>query len=182
MAVDKQSRSSQGASDARGERVNSRPSFIRLPVPTSPVWPAGPRNWVSSRWIPEHLVLPVEFDRATRTRRAAGCPRRPIRRCTILFWRSRMPRRHQPYPACDRNLCRAAAQCVRDRQGSCEPRRAFRGRFIFGVGIGWLEEEFEAVGMSFADRARRTSEYLALMNQLWTRKEPTFAGRTVSKA
>ena len=56
------------------------------------------------------------------------------------------------------------------------------GRFIFGVGIGWLEEEFGAVGMSFANRARRTREYLALMDQLWTRKDPVFEGRTVRVA
>src|SRR5258708_1049182 len=37
------------------------------------------------------------------------------------------------------------------------------GRFIFGVGIGWLEEEFAAVGVNFKDRARRTPEYTAPM-------------------
>ena len=35
-----------------------------------------------------------------------------------------------------------------------------QGRVIFGVGIGWLKEEFEAVGMKFEDRALRTREYL----------------------
>ena len=38
-----------------------------------------------------------------------------------------------------------------------------QGRVIFGVGIGWLREEFEAVGMKFEDRALRTREYLELM-------------------
>lgn len=53
------------------------------------------------------------------------------------------------------------------------------GRFIFGVGIGWLKEEFEAVGMNFEDRAARTGEYLKLMTELWSKSDPVFKGRTV---
>jgi probable F420-dependent oxidoreductase len=54
------------------------------------------------------------------------------------------------------------------------------GRFIFGVGIGWLEEEFDAVGMSFKDRALRTREYLALMKELWSKESPEYHGKTIS--
>jgi|YelNatPaOPRAMG01_1025707.scaffolds.fasta_scaffold00639_11 probable F420-dependent oxidoreductase len=54
------------------------------------------------------------------------------------------------------------------------------GRFIFGVGIGWLEEEFEAVGMNFKDRALRTREYVGLMKELWTKDDPVYEGKTVS--
>jgi probable F420-dependent oxidoreductase len=53
------------------------------------------------------------------------------------------------------------------------------GRFIFGVGIGWLAEEFAGVGMDFKDRARRTREYIALMKELWSKSEPVYHGRTV---
>src|SRR6185503_9966419 len=42
------------------------------------------------------------------------------------------------------------------------------GRLDFGVGIGWLREEFEALGVPFDDRARRCREYLAAMRALWT--------------
>jgi probable F420-dependent oxidoreductase len=42
------------------------------------------------------------------------------------------------------------------------------GRFDFGVGIGWLREEFEALGAPFDDRAARCREYLAAMQALWT--------------
>jgi len=54
------------------------------------------------------------------------------------------------------------------------------GRFIFGVGIGWLQEEFEAVGMNFNDRALRTRDYVGLMKELWTKDEPVYRGKTVS--
>jgi probable F420-dependent oxidoreductase len=42
------------------------------------------------------------------------------------------------------------------------------GRFDFGVGIGWLREEFAALGASFDDRAARCREYLTAMKSLWT--------------
>ncbi len=51
------------------------------------------------------------------------------------------------------------------------------GRFLFGVGIGWLEEEFVAVGMPFKDRAARTREWVAMMKALWTEETPQFSGR-----
>lgn len=43
-----------------------------------------------------------------------------------------------------------------------------QGRFDFGVGIGWLREEFAALGVPFEDRAARCREYLAAMRALWT--------------
>jgi probable F420-dependent oxidoreductase len=55
-----------------------------------------------------------------------------------------------------------------------------QGRVIFGVGIGWLKEEFEAVGMKFEDRALRTREYLELMIELWSKSDPLYKGRTVA--
>ena len=42
------------------------------------------------------------------------------------------------------------------------------GRIDFGVGIGWLREEFDALGADFDERANTCREYLAAMNSLWT--------------
>lgn len=53
------------------------------------------------------------------------------------------------------------------------------GRLDFGVGIGWLREEFEALGVPFDDRARRCREYLAAMRALWTEPVAHFEGRTL---
>ena len=50
------------------------------------------------------------------------------------------------------------------------------GRFDFGVGIGWLAEEFAAVGVPWDRRADRTREYLKAMKLLWTEEEPEFKG------
>ena len=55
-----------------------------------------------------------------------------------------------------------------------------QGRVTFGVGIGWLKEEFEAVGMTFENRALRTREYLELMFKLWSEADPEYQGKTVA--
>ncbi len=41
------------------------------------------------------------------------------------------------------------------------------GRFDFGVGIGWLREEFEVLGEPFADRGERALDYINVMKALW---------------
>jgi probable F420-dependent oxidoreductase len=43
-----------------------------------------------------------------------------------------------------------------------------KGRFAFGVGIGWLAEEFAAIGVPFERRAQRTREYIEVMRKLWS--------------
>ena len=53
------------------------------------------------------------------------------------------------------------------------------GRLLLGIGVGWLKEEFDAVGVSFDDRGRRTDEAVAAMRCLWREAEPTFSGNYV---
>ena len=54
------------------------------------------------------------------------------------------------------------------------------GRVRLGIGVGWLEEEFDAIGVPFADRGARTDEYVAALRELWGAEEPTFHGRFCS--
>ena len=53
------------------------------------------------------------------------------------------------------------------------------GRFDFGVGIGWLKEEFEALEVPWAKRAERTRDYLAAMKKLWREEESQHHGEFV---
>jgi probable F420-dependent oxidoreductase len=55
-----------------------------------------------------------------------------------------------------------------------------RGRLIFGIGVGYLEPEMNALGASLADRGARTDEYLAAMRAIWDEAAPSFSGRFVS--
>jgi probable F420-dependent oxidoreductase len=41
------------------------------------------------------------------------------------------------------------------------------GRLDFGVGVGWLQEEFEAVGVAWARRGDRCREYIEVIRKLW---------------
>jgi probable F420-dependent oxidoreductase len=55
------------------------------------------------------------------------------------------------------------------------------GRLILGAGVGWLREEFEAVGAPpFEERGAVTDEYLRFMRATWTTDPVSFAGRYVS--
>jgi probable F420-dependent oxidoreductase len=51
------------------------------------------------------------------------------------------------------------------------------GRFDFGVGIGWLAEEFSAVDAEFRERAERCREYLDVMKTLWRDPVSEFHGK-----
>src|SRR5215813_7415010 len=46
------------------------------------------------------------------------------------------------------------------------------GRLIVGAAIGWLEGEFDALGVPFKQRASRSDEALELMRALWTQEHP----------
>lgn len=50
------------------------------------------------------------------------------------------------------------------------------GRLRLGIGSGWLEEEFDALGVPFADRGNRTDEYIEVMRALWTEELATYDG------
>ena len=53
------------------------------------------------------------------------------------------------------------------------------GRLLLGVGIGWLREEFAALGAPFDDRAARMDEYIAVMRELWRSEPASFHGEFV---
>ena len=50
------------------------------------------------------------------------------------------------------------------------------GRFIFGVGVGWLDEEFRVLRQNLRDRAAQTREALLAMQACWTQDDPEFHG------
>ncbi|HVL33657.1 MAG TPA: TIGR03619 family F420-dependent LLM class oxidoreductase, partial [Actinomycetota bacterium] len=54
------------------------------------------------------------------------------------------------------------------------------GRVLLGVGIGWLKEEFDAIGVPFEQRGARTDDYVAAMRVLWREPVPTYRGTFAS--
>jgi probable F420-dependent oxidoreductase len=53
------------------------------------------------------------------------------------------------------------------------------GRIELGIGVGWLKEEFEALGVPFAARGRRANDYVAAMRALWRDESASHAGEFV---
>jgi probable F420-dependent oxidoreductase len=51
-----------------------------------------------------------------------------------------------------------------------------KGRMLLGIGVGWLAEEFEAIGVPFRDRGRRADEYIEALRALWAQERATFHG------
>ena len=54
------------------------------------------------------------------------------------------------------------------------------GRVMLGIGAGWLAEEFDALGVSFADRGDITDEYLEAYQSLWRDDVCSYQGKHVS--
>lgn len=134
----------------------------------------------STVWAPEHIVL---LDRFASEYPYSRGHQIPIRLDTALL---------NPFVA----LAFAAAQTKRVRlaTGICiapeyHPLLLAKlaasldylsgGRFALGIGIGWLEEEFVALGIPWQKRSRRTSEYVKAMRRLWGDERSDYAGEFV---
>ena len=48
------------------------------------------------------------------------------------------------------------------------------GRFVLGVGAGWMQEEFRALGIDPAERGPRTDEHIEVLRTLWTQDPASF--------
>ncbi len=53
------------------------------------------------------------------------------------------------------------------------------GRLIFGIGVGYLKPEFDAIGAPFDHKGARSEEWLAAMIALWSMPKPEFRGKWI---
>jgi probable F420-dependent oxidoreductase len=53
------------------------------------------------------------------------------------------------------------------------------GRLILGAGVGWLEAEFDALGVPFKERGRRMDEGIAMMRAVWTQDPVSFDAKWI---
>ena len=54
------------------------------------------------------------------------------------------------------------------------------GRVIFGVGPGWMKEEYAALSVPYDKRGARTNEYIGAIKELWVNDNPSFEGEFCS--
>ena len=81
---------------------------------------------------------------------------------------------------CVVHLFKAVAPAARDNLIFKLGENPYKGIFsllILGIGAGYLEPEFRALGIPFAQRGARTDECIAAMQALWTQPKPSFEGK-----
>src|SRR5436305_8025038 len=119
-------------------------------------------------WVSEHIIVPKDrayppsaifWDPVVTLTWAAACTRRVGLGTSVLV----LPMRH-PLPL---------AKELATLQNLSE------GRLILGAGVGWLEAEFEALGVPFHERGRRMDEGIAIMRAVWADDPVTFEAKYV---
>jgi probable F420-dependent oxidoreductase len=129
-----------------------------------------------SVWLPEHLVLPVRMSRSPHP----GDEHPPVPPTTPVFdafaylgflagRTSHLRLGTHVYNLGLRHpfISARAVQTVDVLSG---------GRFEFGIGASWLEEEWRAVGLDFNTRGRRVDEAIDVCKRLWTEPEVAHDG------
>ena len=119
-----------------------------------------------SVWVSDHVVVPhanvknfgeTVFDPLVTLAVAAGATQRVRLGTTVLI---------VPY----RNAV-VTAKMVASLDALSD------GRVVLGIGAGWVAAESAMLGVPFAERGAMTDEYLRAMQELWTSREPAFAGK-----
>ena len=119
-------------------------------------------------WVSEHIIIPKDasyppsanfWDPVLTLTWAAACTSRVRLGTSVLV----LPMRH-PLP-----LAKELAT----------PQNLSQGRLILGAGVGWLEAEFDALGVPFRERGRRMDEGIAMMRAVWNDDPVSFAARWI---
>jgi probable F420-dependent oxidoreductase len=58
--------------------------------------------------------------------------------------------------------------------------RLSNGRFILGIGVGWAEQEYQTLGVSFTRRGEIADDYLAATKTFWTHDVASYESKSVS--
>src|SRR5438094_10124970 len=150
-------------------------------LPVTDLARACEERGLESLWVPEHPVVPVEHE--TRYPLSAD---------------GKLPRAYTELPDCFATLTAAAAVTRRLRVGTgicLVPERdplltahqvatldwLSGGRFLFGIGAGWLREEMDLFTPHFPYRFAFMREAVAAMRKLWTEDRPAFEERRDSR-
>jgi probable F420-dependent oxidoreductase len=141
---------------------------------------AAEKHGIESLWAVEHVVVPQGYESAypySNSGKMPGGESSPIP--DPLAWIAHVAALTERVRLCtgililpQRNPVVLAKECATIDVLS-------GGRLTLGVGIGWLREEFEAIGVPFPERVERTEEHVAALRALWSQDE-SFEGRFTS--
>jgi probable F420-dependent oxidoreductase len=126
-------------------------------------------NGFESVWMPEHLVFPEEMP-STYLYTESGQP--PVNPDTPLFdvWvsLSNIAQATSTIRLATNVYVLPLRHPIEVARSVVTLDRLSNGRVTLGIGVGWLEDEFTAVGRNFHDRGKRTDVMIPLMRRLWT--------------
>ncbi len=135
-------------------------------------------NGFESLWTVEHVVVPAEYESQypySSSGRMPGAEETPIP--DPLIWLAYVA-------AVTKTIRLATGILILPQRNPVVLAKAAAtldvlsgGRLTLGVGVGWLKEEFDCIGVPFEERGARTDEYIEALRVLWTEAEPTFKGR-----
>jgi len=135
---------------------------------------------VESLWTVEHVVIPAGYESEypyNRSGKIAGGDDVPIP--DPLIWMSYVAAQTSSVKLATGMLILPQRSPLITAKELATLDVLSHGRVILGVGIGWLREEFEAIGVPFDGRGRRAVEYIKAMRVLWSDDQPSFEGDTV---
>jgi len=132
---------------------------------------------IASIWVPEHVVLFDDYDSTYLYSDDGKIPSIPgsgiLEPFTALSFLA----------ACTTTVRLATGICLLGQRNPVYAAKEAAavdwlsgGRLDFGIGVGWLEEEFRVCNVDWARRGARVDEYLELMTKLWTQDDVSFAG------
>jgi probable F420-dependent oxidoreductase len=136
---------------------------------------------LESLWTVEHVVVPAGYESKypyNRSGKMAGGDDAPIP--DPLIWLSFVAAHTQTIKLATGMLILPQRSPVITAKEFATLDLLSNGRAMLGVGIGWLREEFEAIGVPFEGRGRRADEAIEAMRVLWSQDQPTYEGQTVS--
>ena len=137
-----------------------------------------------SLWAPEHGIIPIDFKVDPPLGQQGGVPRfytegginQIIDPLIFLAGAATVTKKIKLGTGIclvpERNPIRLAKEVATLDQIS-------GGRFLFGVGAGWLRGESEILGVDFPNRWKQTREYLDVMKKLWTTEITEYHGEYV---
>lgn len=122
-----------------------------------------------SIWVPEHVVLFEEYSSTYPYATDGKIPGAPgsgmLEPFTTLSFLA----------ACTQTVRLATGICLLAQRNPVYAAKEVAtldwlsgGRVDFGIGVGWLKEEYDVVNVPFADRGKRTDEYIDVLKALWT--------------
>ena len=130
-----------------------------------------------SLWMTDHVALPTKVDTPypyTADGKFLWAPETPYLDClTSLTWAAAATDRVEIGTSC---LILPWRPLVQTCKTLVSIDVLSRGRLTVAIGVGWMKEQFDALGAPFKDRGRRVTEMVNAMRHMWTEDEVDFTG------